>query len=231
MKLTNKHWAPIKNIKDYICKHIPDGAKVLELGPGSEPLPKATHFCGWSNGEKQKFPNYEVVDFSKDKLPYKDKEFDFVYARHVLEDLYNPFNCMDEMSRVAKAGFIECPSPIAEVCRDVENWKDFVPDNMKLRGYQHHHYIVWNDGRLNFLHKFPTIERLELSSEKQIYELLENPYNWNMYYIWKDKIEYKNHNHPQDYHSPGSMEYYDLIMKGFNTCAEVNQSFEKEFKS
>jgi hypothetical protein len=38
-----------------------------------------------------------------------------------------------------------------------------------------------------------------------------------MYYIWKDKIEYKNNNHPQDYHSPGSMEYYDLIMKGFNT--------------
>ena len=43
MKFT-KYYQPIQNITDYICKHIPDGAKVLELGPGKQPLPKATHF-------------------------------------------------------------------------------------------------------------------------------------------------------------------------------------------
>ena len=230
MKFT-KYYQPIQKITDYICKHIPDGAKVLELGPGKQPLPKATHFCGWSDKEKEKFDNYKVADFSKDKLPYDDKEFDFVYARHVLEDLYNPFNCMDEMSRVAKAGFIECPSPIAEVCRDAENWKDFVKDNLKLRGYQHHHYIVWNDGKLNFLHKFPIIERMELKDENYTYRSLENPYNWNIYYIWKDNIKYKNYTHPQDYDSPGSMEYFELIMKGFYNTIKVNDSFEKEFKS
>jgi hypothetical protein len=230
MKLNKKYWWPIKNITEYICNHIPEGCKVLELGPGAVPLPKATHFCGWSDKEKEKFDNYKVVDFSTDKLPYKDKEFDFVYARHVLEDLYNPFNCMDEMSRVAKAGFIECPSPIAEVCRDVENWKDFVQDDIKLRGYSHHHYIVWNDGKLNFLHKFPVIERMQLIDEDYTYELLKNPYNWNTYYIWKDKIEYKNYNHPQDYSHPGGIQYPELIIKGFNTSIEVNKSFEKEFK-
>jgi hypothetical protein len=52
-----------------------------------------------------------------------------------------------------------------------------------------------------------------------------------MYYIWKDKIEYKNHSHPQDYHSPGSYEYANLIVKGFNATVKVNESFEKEFKS
>jgi hypothetical protein len=226
----NKYYLPIQKITDYICKHIPEGAKVLELGPGAVPLPKATHFCGWSDKEKEKFDNYKVADFSTDKLPYDDKEFDFVYARHVLEDLYNPFNCMDEMSRVAKAGFIECPSPIAEVCKDVENWKDFVKDNLKLRGYQHHHYVVWNDGKLNFLHKFPSIERMELIDENYTYKLLENPYNWNTYYTWKDKIQYKNYNHPKDYHSPVDMEYYNLIIKGFNTSIKVNESFEKQFK-
>ena len=231
MKLKNKYWEPIKNITDYICKHIPNGCKVLELGPGAKPLAKATHFCGWSNQEKEKLNNYEVVDFSKDKFPYKDKEFDFIYARHVLEDLYNPFHCMDEMSRIGKAGFIECPSPIAEVCKDVENWKDFVKEEDKLRGYQHHPYFVWNDGQLNFLHKFPTIEHLKLTNEEFTYQVLENPYNWNMYYIWKDKIEYKNYNHPQDYHSPGNMEYYELVLNGFNKTIEVNKSFEKEFKS
>jgi hypothetical protein len=52
-----------------------------------------------------------------------------------------------------------------------------------------------------------------------------------MYYAWKDKIEYKNHTHPQDYHSPGSIEYCNLIVKGFNATVNVNESFEKEFKS
>ena len=227
MKFFRKHYEPIKDITDYICKKIPEGAKVLELGPGEHPLPKATHFCGWS--DKEKFDNYKVVDFSKDKFPYADKEFDFVYARHVLEDLYNPFNCMDEMSRVAKSGFIECPSPVAEVCKDSENWTEAV--GYKWRGYCHHHYIVWNDGKLNFLHKFPSIEYFELTDESLTYKVLENPYNWNTYYIWKDKIEYKNYTHPKDYRSPGDIEYYNLIMKGFNTSVEVNESFEKEFKS
>ena len=43
----------------------------------------------WNN---LKFKMLSCVDFSKDKFPYDDKEFDFTYARHVLEDLYNPFN-------------------------------------------------------------------------------------------------------------------------------------------
>ena len=227
----NKYWSPIKEVTNYICKRIPEGSKVLELGPGQIPLPKATHFCGWLDKEKKKLDNYEIVDFSKDKFPYKDKEFDFVYARHVLEDLYNPFHCMDEMSRIGKSGFIECPSPIAEVCKDVENWSEPTDDKLKLRGYQHHYYFVWNDGQLNFLHKFPTVERMQLTDENYTYEALKNPYNWNMYYIWKDNIKYKNYNHPHDYHSPLNIEYFQLIMKGFNETIRVNQSFEKEFKS
>lgn len=222
-----KHWYPIKEIISYICKHIPDNSKVLELGPGVVPLPKATHFCGWDNSESKKIPNYKVVDFSKDKFPYEDKEFDFVYARHVLEDLNNPFHCMDEISRIGKTGFIECPSPVAEVCRDVENWLPTAKN--KWRGYQHHHYFVWNDGRLNFLHKFPSVEYMVLDDEDIIYKQLEKPINWNMYYIWKDKIDYKNYNHPSDYHSPGSVEYYDLILRGLNKTLEINKSFEKEF--
>jgi ubiquinone/menaquinone biosynthesis C-methylase UbiE len=48
-------------------------------------------------------------------LPYEDKEFDFVYCRHVLEDLIYPFRVIKEMQRVAKAGYIETPSPMAEL--------------------------------------------------------------------------------------------------------------------
>ena len=221
------YWGPILEIYNYFGKYITKDMKVLELGPGTKPFPYATHFCGWLDEEKEKLPNYKFVDFSKDKFPYEDKEFDFVYARHVLEDLYNPFHCMDEMSRIAKAGFIECPSPIAEVCRDAENW---LPETKnKWRGYQHHHHFVWNDGKLNFLHKFPSVEYMQLTDEQSTYKNLENPINWNSYYIWKDKIDYKNHEHPKDYHSPGDIEYYQLIIKGYNVTLESNKLFEKEF--
>ena len=51
--------------------------KVLELGPSTVPFQYATHYCGWDNDESNKLPNYKIVDFSKDKFPYDDKEFDF----------------------------------------------------------------------------------------------------------------------------------------------------------
>jgi hypothetical protein len=49
--------------------------------------------------------------------------------------------------------------------------------------------------------------------------------------LGKIKLNIKIYNHPQDYHSPGSIEYCNLIVKGFNATVQVNESFEKEFKS
>jgi hypothetical protein len=42
---------------------------------------------------------------------------------HMLEDMYNPFPICAEMSRVAKAGYVETPSPVAELCRGVDGDK------------------------------------------------------------------------------------------------------------
>lgn len=221
------YWGPIVETYKYIGKHITKDMKVLELGPGVKPFPYATHFCGWSDSEREKLPNYKVVNFSKDRFPYEDKEFDFVYARHVLEDLYNPFHCMDEMSRIARCGYIECPSPIVEMHYDAESYTEKSTD--KMRGYRHHYYFVWNNGPLNFLHKFPCIEHIKLTDENFVRELLKNPINWNTYFIWKDKINYKNHEHPQDYDYPAGEGYMDLIIKSILTTQKVNELFEKEF--
>jgi len=222
-----KYYTPIAEIYHFLGKFINKDMKVLELGPGVLPFPYATHFCGWLDSEKEKLSNYKVVDFSKDKFPYEDKEFDFVYARHVLEDLYNPFNCIEEMSRVAKAGFIECPSPLTEVCRESENWKD---ENFKFkwRGYNHHHYFVWNDGQLNFLHKFPVVEHMKINEEDYILELLKDKYHWNTYYLWKDNIKYKHHEHPKDYFAPGNNEYAELVVKGINNSIINAGNFKKK---
>ena len=184
--IINKFHAPIKDNLNFLEKQINDGAKVLEIGPGYDHFSKATHFCGWTKEESSRLKNYSVVDVSSEKLPYQDNEFDFVYCRHVIEDLWNPINCLNEISRVGKAGYIETPSPVCEMSKDVDAGK-----NIPYRGYNHHRYFVWNDnGVLNILPKFPIIEYMKFD-ENQLQNLLQHPFNWCTFYSFKDKINYK----------------------------------------
>ena len=41
------------------------------------------------------------------------------------------------------------------------------------------HYFVWNDGQLNFLHKFQVVEHMKINQEDYILELLKDKYHWN----------------------------------------------------
>ena len=66
-----RYWHPIKEVTEFI-EFIAQG-KVLELGPGSIPFNKATHFCGHSEEEKSRFQNYSLCDFSSQVFPYENK--------------------------------------------------------------------------------------------------------------------------------------------------------------
>ena len=59
---------------------------------------------------KLKAKNFVRLDITREKFPFKDKEFDFCICTHTLEDLTTPFLVIDEMSRVAKRGLIVTPS-------------------------------------------------------------------------------------------------------------------------
>lgn len=48
-------------------------------------------------------------------LPFSDKSFDLVIARHVLEHLDDPKLFMSEIKRVGKSIFITTPSPFIEI--------------------------------------------------------------------------------------------------------------------
>jgi ubiquinone/menaquinone biosynthesis C-methylase UbiE len=47
-------------------------------------------------------------------LPFADKAFDFVVASHVLEHSTDPARFLDELQRVARAGYIETPHAFLE---------------------------------------------------------------------------------------------------------------------
>lgn len=188
-----RHYTPNPTMQKKVAEQIADGAKVLEIGPGISPFSRATHFLGIGNNRqhyRQEIP-YTTCDLNvMNKLPFADNEFDFVYCRHVLEDLSNPFIVCNEMSRVAKAGYIETPSPLVEVCRGVNLKEDKNP--APWRGYHHHRYFVWSEKEtLFFATKFPILEHHSFGNEDAFRKILtSNAFSWNNYFFWDGKINY-----------------------------------------
>jgi hypothetical protein len=185
-----KSWAPLPEVVAWVGSLVAGGARVLEIGPGSVPFPQATDFVDWKSGDR-----VTACDLNREPLPYPDKSFDFVYCRHVLEDLYDPFRVCDEMSRVARAGFIETPSPLAEFCKGVDG------SSPAWRGYHHHRYFVWDqDGVLTFLGKYPLVEHLGGSNEEAVERALRaDPFVWNTYFPWNERVRWRHLQHDVDF--------------------------------
>ena len=190
-----KFWGPIPEVVAWVAAQIPAGARILEIGPGKQPFFRATHFVDWASHGILPEGALTRCDLQRDRLPFADKEWDFVYCRHVLEDLYDPFHLCDEISRIAKAGYIEVPSPLVEICRGVDG------GSPPWRGYHHHRYFVWNkDGVLQFLSKYPAIEHMDFPQEAKVARILRgDPLAWNASLLWRDAIAYRYFQHGPDY--------------------------------
>jgi len=57
--------------------------------------------------------NYTKIEVGK-KLPFKDKEFDYVILSHVLEHVPDIIEFKLEIERIAKSGYIELPTKLAD---------------------------------------------------------------------------------------------------------------------
>lgn len=111
---------------------LSDSDLVLEVGSGSSPWPRSDVLLdryyvdetGQRGGGEIFRDRRPMVVAAGERLPFKDKAFDFVYCSHVIEHAEDIGSMLNEMSRVAKAGFIECPNPILERILDQEhhNW-------------------------------------------------------------------------------------------------------------
>lgn len=82
-------------------------------------------------------------------FPFADKEIDFIICSHTLEDVRDPLWVCSEMIRIAKRGYIEVPSRVAESCRGIQPG---------LVGWSHHRWLIQIVGnRIKFLMKYHTI--------------------------------------------------------------------------
>ena len=98
---------------------VADAALVLDVGSGDKPHWRADvlldRYVGDEHGGQRSGASAARVDrplFDADAadMPFADKVFDFVICSHVLEHVEQPDWVISELTRVAKAGYIEVPS-------------------------------------------------------------------------------------------------------------------------
>ena len=58
--------------------------------------------------------NKEFILIKNKTLPFKDSEFDFVYASHVIEHIDDVSFFISELKRISKQGYIELPSVLED---------------------------------------------------------------------------------------------------------------------
>ncbi len=101
--------------------HIKKTDKVVEIGSGHNPsfrsdviVEKFISNNYHRAGEIMIYPHQEFVNADGEKLPFQDKEFDYIICNQVLEHVENPEIFVQEQNRIAKKGYIETPSLIGE---------------------------------------------------------------------------------------------------------------------
>jgi len=168
---------------------------VLEVGGGHNPHPRANVIVDkYVDSNYHRSGNIIVNNHQKfihadgENLPFEDNEFDYLICNQVLEHVENPKKFLDELSRVAKRGFIETPSLIGEYLfpKDSHSWvildinDELIIVDKKEIGYQ----SKVNFGEL-FLHYLP--------KHSIGYKLLERTYPdiMTVRYEWEGDIAYQ----------------------------------------
>lgn len=142
----------------------------------------------------QKSTNYNIFQFAfdithpdgwKEVLDYVEKngKFDFCLCTHTLEDIMNPGFVCEQISKIAKEGYIAVPSKYIELSRCEGPY----------RGFIHHRWIfVVRNGEFIGYPKLNHIEHMDVDPNF----LNKKEYN-DLAFFWKDNIQvsYLNNNY------------------------------------
>ncbi len=160
------------NLPHVIAKALASG-RVLDVGGWYLPLNAATHVLDLNpfktrgqpldpeNPARFSAATWCVQDACVAPWPYPEKFFDFSFCSHLLEDVRDPLAVVRELSRVAKAGYIETPSRAREIFAK-GRWAGLAarvgrPPEV---GFYHHRWFVEAEGNhLRFLAKTSEILR------------------------------------------------------------------------
>ena len=151
---------------------------VLDIGCGYSAHKKANVICDiqdLSDNYKEK----KFIRLNSNILPFKDKEFDFVIASHVIEHVKDVRTFVKELERVSVKGYIELPT--------------MLEDNLVFENRNDHlWHMEFNDitNQLNISKKIQFLEPiLTVSSAKKLLKYFRQSLVLELY--WEDTIEFK----------------------------------------
>ena len=112
----------IKHVNNILEKNI--NWKILDVGCGYWAHKKATTIADIQDLSNF-YPDRKFIKIEDKKLPFKDKEFDFVIASHVIEHVEDFGFFIQELERISSKGYIELPSRLGDNLV-FENEKDHI---------------------------------------------------------------------------------------------------------
>ena len=170
--------------------HVPISpySLVLEVGSGGNPFPRSNVLLDAYEATRERhwvplIADRPMVLGFVENLPCKDKAFDFVIASHVLEHSADPEKFLNELQRVASAGYIEVPDAFFE----------------RINPYRDHRLEISSmNNRLIILKKKNWVvdEYLRDLYEKRVKKIMTStvmrkyPYDFHVRFYWENDIEY-----------------------------------------
>ena len=152
--------------------------KILDIGCGYTAHESASVICDvqdLSNFYKDK----KFIRLNEKTLPFKDKEFDFVIASHVLEHVEDIDFFIKELERVSTKGYIELPT--------------ILEDNLVFENKKDHLWHMEFDDNKNELQISNKVQYLEpvitVSSIKKFSKYFRQSLVLELY--WENSIDFK----------------------------------------
>ena len=152
--------------------------KILDIGCGYGAHEKATVICDVQDLSKF-YEDKNFIKLESEILPFKNKEFDFVIASHVLEHVEEVDIFIKELERVSSKGYIEVPTKLED---------NLVFENKK----DHIWHMEFDDIKYELIisKKIQYFEPiLTVSSIKKLSEIFKQSLVLELY--WENQIKYK----------------------------------------
>jgi len=166
--------------KKYIEKFLSNNSdyNILDIGCGYNANKYANVICDVQDLSNH-YQDKRFVKLNEKKLPFKDKEFDFVVASHVMEHVEDVEFFIKELERVSKKGYIELPT--------------MLEDNLVFENKKDHLWHMDFDDVENKLLISKKIQYFEpiltVSTIKKLDEIFRKSLIIELF--WEDTIDYK----------------------------------------
>ena len=169
-----------RSSKQYIDKLLKNNLnwKILDIGCGYTAHENATVICDVQDLSSF-YKDKNFVKLDGNVLPFKDNEFDFVIASHVIEHVEDVNTFIKELSRVSSKGYIELPT--------------ILEDNLVFENKKDH---IWHmefddiENKLNISEKIQYLEPvITVSTSKKFSKIFRQSLVLELY--WEDTIEFR----------------------------------------